>query len=327
MYQQEFFIFKTVADTKNITLAAKQLHISQPAVSLQIQNIENYYGTKFFNRSNKGVTLTKAGLIFYDYVCQILDMMKNAHEEINELADDHRGEVEIGATLTIGEYVLPNILACLYQIRPDIDFKVTIANTETVSQDILGKKYRIALVEGPVPDNRDLIIENFWHDELALVVPYYHPWARKGSVTLSELCKARLILREVGSGTRSVFELFLQEKGYSLSDFNITMELGSTQAIKQVVAIGLGVTIISALTVRRECEDHRLKVIKIQDCYMGRPLNILTNANNANTKEESFLIDFLHNQDLFERALHMDCTSESFMDACADNMALMLNNS
>ena len=75
MYQQEFFIFKTVADTKNITLAAKQLHISQPAVSLQIQNIENYYGTKFFNRSNKGVTLTKAGLIFYDYVCQITSLL------------------------------------------------------------------------------------------------------------------------------------------------------------------------------------------------------------------------------------------------------------
>lgn len=307
MYKQEFLVFKAVAETKNITLASRQLHISQPAVSLQIQNIENYYGAKFFNRSNKGVTLTKAGCIFYDYVCKMLDMLKNVQEEINELSDDHRGEVEIGATLTIGEYVLPNILACLYKMRPDIDFKVTIANTETIARDVLERKYRIGLVEGPVPENKDLIVENFWHDELAVVVPYHHPWAQKGSVSLNDLSKARLILREVGSGTRRVIELFLQEKGFVLSDFNITMELGSTQAIKHVVATGLGVTIISALTVRQETDEHILKAIKIQECDMGRPLNILTNANNAKTKEEHFFIDFLHNKDMFEKALNMDC--------------------
>jgi DNA-binding transcriptional LysR family regulator len=312
VYQQEFIVFKAVAETKNITMAAKQLHISQPAVSLQIQNIENHYGAKFFNRSNKGVTLTKAGQIFYDYVCKMLDMLTRVQEEINELAEDHGGEVEIGATLTIGEYVLPNILACLYMIRPDIDFKVTIANTETIARDILERKYRIALVEGPVPENKDLVVENFWHDELVVVVPYHHPWAQKGSITLNELTKAKLILREVGSGTRKVIELFFAEKGFKLSDFNITMELGSTQSIKNVVAAGLGVTIISALTVRKENEEKILKAIKIKDCYMGRPLNILTNANNAKTKEEHFLIDFLHNKDMLEKALHMDCVGGDF---------------
>jgi DNA-binding transcriptional LysR family regulator len=307
VYQQEFLVFKTVAEAENITLASKQLHISQPAVSLQIQNIENYYGAKFFNRSNKGVTLTKAGVIFYDYVCKMLDLLTQVQEDINELSEEHGGEMEIGATLTIGEYVLPNILACLYKMRPDIDFKVAIANTETVARDILERKYRIALVEGPIPEHKDLVVENFWHDELVVVVPYHHPWAKKGSVTLNELTKAKLILREVGSGTRKVIELFFNEKGFKLSDFNIAMELGSTQSIKNVVAAGLGVTIISALTVRRENEDQILKPIKIQDCYMGRPLNILTNANNAKTKEEHFVIDFLHNRDLLEKALDMEC--------------------
>ena len=307
MYQQEFLVFKAVAEAENITLASKQLHISQPAVSLQIQNIENYYGARFFNRSNKGVTLTKAGVIFYDYVCNMLDMLTKVQEDINELAEEHGGEVEIGATLTIGEYVLPNILTCLYKLRPDIDFKVAIANTETIARDILERKYRIALVEGPIPENKDLVVENFWHDELVVVVPYHHPWAEKGSITLTELTKAKLIFRELGSGTRKVIELFFNEKGFKLSDFNIAMELGSTQSIKNVVAAGLGVTIISALTVRRESEEKILKPVKIKDCYMGRPLNILTNANNAKTKEEHFLIDFLHNKDLLEKALDMEC--------------------
>ncbi|HQA07172.1 MAG TPA: LysR family transcriptional regulator [Syntrophomonadaceae bacterium] len=307
MYNQDFIVFKAVAETKNITLAAKQLHISQPAVSLQIQNIENYYGTKFFERSNRGVTLTKAGIIFYDYVCKMLEMTKNVQEELNELVEDHHEEVKIGATLTIGEYILPNILAYLYKMRPDIDFKVTIANTENITRDILERKYRIGLVEGPVPQSKDLEIENFWHDELVVVVPYHHPWAQKGSVTLNDLRKAKMILREVGSGTRSIFELFLAEKGLALSDLNITMELGSTQSIKQVVAAGLGVTVISALTVRKECEEEILKAVKIQDCYMGRPLNILTNANNAKTKAERFLIDFLHNKELLEKVVNNEC--------------------
>ncbi|HWQ76007.1 MAG TPA: LysR family transcriptional regulator [Syntrophomonas sp.] len=312
MSEQELLVFKAVAETKNITLAAKQLHISQPAVSLQIQNIENQYGAKLLNRSNKGVTLTKAGTILYDYVCQMLDMMMNVKQAISDIADDHHGEVKIGATLTIGEYVLPNILGCLYKLRPDIDFKVSIANTETITQDILERKFRIGLVEGPVPESKDLTIENFWHDELAVVVPYYHPWAAKGSITISELATARLIMREVGSGTRKVVELLLKEKGFDLADFNITMELGSTQAIKQIVSAGLGVTIISALTVRHECQDKILKTIKIKDLYMGRPLNVLTSANHAQSKEEQFFVNFLHNREMLERVLNSDYCPEEF---------------
>lgn len=307
MGEQELLVFKAVAETNNITLAARQLHISQPAVSLQIQNIENYYGAKLFNRSNKGVSLTKAGAILYDYVCQMLDMTLNVKQAINDIADDYHGEVKIGATLTIGEYVIPNILACLIRMRPDIDFKVSIANTETITQDIMERKFWIGLVEGPVPESRDLVIENFWQDELAVVVPYHHPWADKSSITLNELLSARLIMREVGSGTRKVVEILMQEKGVNLSDFNITMELGSTQAIKQVVAAGLGVTIISALTVRRECEYNILKTVKIKDLNMGRPFNILTSANHEKTKEEQFLVNFLHNKELMEKVLNMEC--------------------
>jgi DNA-binding transcriptional LysR family regulator len=143
-------------------------------------------------------------------------------------------------------------------------------------------------------------------------VPYHHPWANKGSINLNELSSARMIMREVGSGTRRVVEILMQEKGVNLSDFNITMELGSTQAIKQVVAAGLGVTIISALTVRQECEDKILKTVKIKDLYMGRPFNILTSSNHVQTKEEKYFVNFLHNKELIEKVLNMECFPEEF---------------
>lgn len=298
MFEQQFMVFKEVAETNNITLAAKKLHMSQPSISLQIQNLENKYGTRFFDRTNKGVTLTKAGVVFYDYVRQILDILTNAQQEVSNLIEDQRGLIYLGATLTIGEYVLPNILAYLFRNRPDVDFKVKIANTESISQDVLEKRIHIGLIEGPVPRHKELIVENFWEDELVVVVPSFHPWASRDSITLAELPEERFVTREVGSGTRKVMEMALKEGGLDPAQLNISMELGSTQAIKQVVSAGLGITIISSLTVRRECDQEIFKALKIQDAPLSRPLNILTSALTSQTKDERFFINLLHNRKL-----------------------------
>lgn len=303
MWEQQFLIFKEVAETKNITLASKRLHMSQPSISIQIQNLENEYGVKFFERTNKGVTLTKAGKIFYQHICQVIQIMKEAGEKIADLTEDKRGLIHVGATLTIGEYLLPHLLGYLYKVRPDIDFKAKIANTETIAQDVLDKKIHIGLVEGPVPENRELIVENFWQDELVVVVPFHHPWASRSSITLAELSTERMITRELGSGTRKVMEMALEERGLDPDHLNITMELGSTQAVKQVVSAGLGATIISALTVVQECNQQVLKALKIQDCPVYRPLNIILHAQTFQTKDERYFINFLHNRELLSQVL------------------------
>lgn len=312
MCEQQFLVFKTVADSKNITLAAKKLHMSQPSISLQIQNLENQLGTRFFDRTNKGVSLTRAGQIFYEHVCQVLELLQSVQEQISSLTEDKRGLVYLGATLTIGEYVLPHILAYLHQERPDVDFKVKIANTEVISQDVLEKRIHIGLIEGPVPKHKELVVENFWQDELVVVVPYFHPWSSRNSVTLAELLQERMIVREVGSGTRKFMELSLQERGLDPGQLNITMELGSTQAIKQVVSAGLGMTIISKLTVRRECDQRMFKALKIQDSPVYRPLNILTHAQTTQTKDERYFINLLHDRELLTKVLSMDyCLTET----------------
>ena len=304
--EQHLLVFKDVAETKNITLSAKKLHMSQPSISLQIQNLENQYGARFFYRTNKGVTLTKEGEVFYKHVQSVLDILSSAREEIGALAKGQRGLIYLGATLTIGEYILPNILAFLYKTHPDVDFKVKIANTESISHDVLEKKLHIGLIEGPVPQHKDLNVEKFWEDELVVVLPHFHPWASRKSITLSELPHERLVTREDGSGTRKVMEMALKERGLDLEHLNITMELGSTQAIKQVVSAGLGITIISALTVSQECEQKIFRTLRIQDAPIYRPLSILTNAQTNQTKNECLLINLLNDHKLLSDVLSKD---------------------
>jgi LysR family transcriptional regulator, transcriptional activator of the cysJI operon len=310
MFEQQFHVFKEVAEKKNITLAAKKLHMSQPSISIQIQNLESQYGARFFDRTNKGVTLTKSGKVFYEHVRQVLDILEKAQQQVNALAEDQRGLIYLGATLTIGEYLLPHILAYLYKERPDVDFKVKIANTESICQDVLDKRIHVGLIEGPVPRQKELVVESFWEDELVVVVPSFHPLAIQSSIALSELTKERIIAREIGSGTRKVMEMTLKERGLDPSQLNITMELGSTQAIKQVVSAGLGIAIISSLTVRRECELNIFKALTIQDAPIYRPLSILTLDKTLQTKEERFLINLLHDTKLLSDVLGLDnCNS------------------
>ena len=302
--EERFLVFKEVAETKNITLSAKKLHMSQPSISLQIQNIENEYGARFFDRTNKGVTLTKEGQIFYPYVLSVLDILLKAREQICALAKDQRGLIYLGATLTIGEYILPNILEFLCKTHPDVDFKVKIANTESITQDVLEKKIHIGLVEGPVPWHKDFNVESFWEDELVVVIPYFHHWASRDSISLAELPHERLVSREVGSGTRKTMEMALIERGLDPDQLNVTMELGSTQSIKQLVSAGLGIAIISSLTVSRECDKGILKILKIKDSPIYRPLSILTNVHTTHTKEERIFINLLHDHRLLSEVLN-----------------------
>lgn len=164
----------------------------------------------------------------------------------------------------------------------------------------------IGLIEGPVPQHKDLNVENFWEDELVVVISNFHPWASRKSITLAELPHERLVTREDGSGTRKVMEMALLERGLDPEQLNVSMELGSTQAIKQLVSAGLGITIISSLTVSKEADQKLFKTLKIQDAPIYRPLSILTNARTTQTKDERILINLLHDHRLLSDVLSRD---------------------
>ncbi|KKM09738.1 transcriptional regulator [Clostridiales bacterium PH28_bin88] len=310
MLEQQFTVFKVVAETRNITLAAKRLHMSQPSISLQIQSLENFFGARFFDRTNKGVYLTEAGKTFYQYVCKVLSLINEAHQELNGLAVEKKSNICIGATFTIGEYLLPRILAYMYGIRPDIAFKVKIANTEIIYQDVLEKHVDIGLIEGPVAQHKELVVENFWEDELVVVVPYHHLWGNRKYVSVADLCSEKMIVREQGSGTRKVMELALAERGINPGDLNVTMELGSTQAIKEVVCAGLGITIISYLTVKKECDQGVFRALRIKERPITRSLSILRNATIHQNADLRCFMSCLHSRDDMTKVLHSECCLE-----------------
>lgn len=301
--EQQFRVFKSVADTGNITQASKLLHMSQPSISVQIQHLEREYNARLLDRTNKGVSLTKCGTILYNYACQVLDLLQEASEAVGEATECKHGSVHLGATLTIGEYILPHIINKFNSDYPGIDFNAKIANTEILALDLVGKRIHVVLVEGPVPENWNLDVEPFWHDELAVVVAASHPWASRDSVTFDELKTEKMIIRERGSGTRKVMELALEKAGFGAAELNIYMELGGTQAIKQVVEAGMGVTIISALTVQQECQMGRLKTLSIDGCQLSRPLSMVTVSKAPLTKDEMEFAEFMRDTESLEQIL------------------------
>jgi len=159
--EYQLLVFKEVVETKNITLASKRLHISQPSVSIQIKGLEQEYGAKLLDRTNKGVSLTKAGEILYEHSCRAINIMQDAREQIRELTIDRHRYIKLGATLTIGEYILPPIIRHLDRFFDSLDFNVKIANTEMMAQDILENRINVALVEGPILENQAIRIETF----------------------------------------------------------------------------------------------------------------------------------------------------------------------
>lgn len=287
---EEFLVFKDVAYTGNITRTSERLHMSQPSVSIHIQNLEKEYGTQFLDRTNRGVTLTESGEVFYGYAKEIVQLICEAREAVLKAATCHHG-IRIGATFTIGEYLLPFFLREYYTNEQDADIDVQIADTEILAREIMDKRLHVALIEGPVPDDPNFTVETFWHDELVVVVPSDHPWSTSQSISFSELASETLITREQGSGTRKVMELALARSGFNHQDLNIRLELGSTQAIKQAVRCHMGVAVISALTVQEECRLKQMTALRVKDCSFARALSILTHTKgNLTADEESFLL-------------------------------------
>lgn len=270
--------------------------MSQPSVSIQVQNLEREFGTQLLDRTNRGVTLTESGEVFYGYVDEIIQLMLEAREVVPKTSNCRRGSIHIGATFTIGEYLLPYLIREYFKSEGDTDIDAKISDTEVLAQEILDRRLHLALIEGPVPDEPNFTIETFWQDELVVVAPVDHAWSGRTSVTFEELATERLITREQGSGTRKTMELALARSGFNHLDLNIRLELGSTQAIKQAVICGMGVAIISSLTVQEECRLKKLVTLRVQDCSFKRALSILSYAKGHFLPEEQAFVLLLRNK-------------------------------
>lgn len=240
-------VFLTVYKTQNMTLAAEQLHLTQPAVTRVIKEIENYYGVCLFERLNRRLYVTESGRRLYAQALHLIDTFESMEKEMRNL--DTFGLLRIGSTIALGSYLLPELIFIFQKQIPQIQVQVTVSNRRTLQKMLLNNQLDIALIEGGVDDSH-LHGEAFGGDRLVLITPPYHPLLKKKDVTLLDLLAYPLLLREKNSSVRIFIEQLFAVEG--LPPLNPHWESASTQAIVQAVSYGMGISLLPEPLVKRD---------------------------------------------------------------------------
>ncbi len=259
MSDRRLQVFHTVAGVLSFTRAAELLHMTQPAVTHQIRQLEEELNARLFDRSNNRISLTAAGEQVLEYATRIIALYEQMSESVKALTGDRAGLITIGASTTIAEYMLPGLLGDFRQNFPDVQIRLRVANTDAIVALVADNTIDLGVVEGEV-DNQLLRVEQCQQDELQVILPLGHPLTGKDSIEPLELTAYPFIHREDGSGTRSVVVRYLSEHGVDEHSLNRPFELGSTEAIKGAVQAGMGITIVSGATVSRELALGLLEV-------------------------------------------------------------------
>lgn len=262
-------IFHAVAEERSITNAAKRLFISQPAVSKQLAELEKTLGVRLFDRAPRGVELTEAGKLLYSYSQRLFALESEMSQALQDLKTLERGFLSIGASTTIGAYLLPEVLVSFHELFPHIAVGLEIGNTQEIQDKLLQGKVDMGLTEGFV-ENPQIEAEVFFYDEIIAIAAPHHPIFRESPITLERLCQEPFVMRESGSGTRAVIEMNLAERGL---EPEIRLALGSPEAVKRAVATGIGVALVSRWVVGAEVEAGYLQVIPVIDHQIFRPLH------------------------------------------------------
>jgi DNA-binding transcriptional LysR family regulator len=294
MEDHKLKVFCTVAETKSFSKASEIIHLTQPAVSLQIQALEELYETKLFDRSSSTVSLTPAGDILYRYAKEILALYAAAEKNIGELTGLVKGSISVGASTTIGNYVLPNVLADFRRTHPKIKVHLFVGNTKRIVEYLNSGNIDFGIVEGDVARQK-LIIEKLIADELVVIVPPLHPWAKKKEVSIYDVTKEPFILREDGSGTRQIIEKYLSKHGISSHDMKAAMMLGSTVAIKGAVESGIGVSMVSRWAARKESKYGSLKLLSIKEEKLLREFALIYQKNSIASHAVDEFLSYLKN--------------------------------
>ncbi len=264
-------VFSAVAEHRGFSRAAAGLHISQPAVSKAVRLLEREAGVPLIERAGRASRLTAAGERLAARARELFGVEAVAEEELRALRGLEAGSLRVGASTTIATYLLPPILARFHDAHPAIALRVTSANTRAITRALLERRLDVALVEGPVEHPR--IARRRWQsDELVVIAPPGHRLASRRGVAVGELAAQRFVVREPGSGTREVAERALSRHGVHPA---IALQLGSTEAVKQAVAAGLGLAIVSRYAAEDQLALGRIARVKLRGVALNRALTEL----------------------------------------------------
>jgi len=267
-------VFRAVAERLSFRKAGEDLYLTQPAVSLQIKALEEDLGVQLFDRTGRQIALTPAGTLLLNFAQQVHVLLDHAERQIAALNGEHAGELALGASTTVAQYVLPRLLAEFRRESPRVHITLISGNTEQIVSAVEEQRIALGLIEGPA-HSRDVATEALLEDELVLIASTAHEWAERASIACSEITSVPLLMRERGSGTRQVIEMALERRGIKPNAMQIVMELDSTEAIKSAVEAGLGVGFVSRWAIAKDSRlGSAFKIVEIEGLRIRRNFSL-----------------------------------------------------
>ncbi|NHE56471.1 LysR family transcriptional regulator [Cyclobacterium plantarum] len=275
MFDFRLKVFNTVARRLSFTKAAEELHITQPAVTKHIKELENQFDLAFFDRRGNKVQLSPAGEVLLKHTEEIQEIYRQIEFDLNQINQTYKGILHIGSSTSITQYILPPLLARFHKIHQDVRVELFSGNSEQIEQALLNKKIEVGVIEGK-SKRREIHYTPFLKDEIVLVCSSKNTLAKKDEIMPEELKKIPLLLREPGSGTLEVTADALKQKGISLAELQVEMQLGSTEAIKSYMQHSDCMAFVSLHAILDELKNGTLKIIEIKKLQIHRDFYFIT---------------------------------------------------
>jgi len=292
---QQLRILKAVATEKNFTKAAEILYLSQPSLSKQIKTLEKNLDTLLINRESNKISLTENGKVLLQYSERILALCEESCRALIDLKNGERGNLTVGASQTIGTYLMPRVLALFAQNYPQIDLKVQVNSTRIIANSIINREIDIAVVGGEISDDlkKTLSIEDFVYDELSLIISKSHPFAKKKKINKEDLYCLDFITLNSNSTIKKFIDNILIQNQIETQQLKTILQLNSIEGIKTAVSLGLGAAFVSSSAIEKEIKLQTISVIKIDNIKITRKLSIISNPECYKSKAFIFFYEEL----------------------------------
>ena len=272
----ELQIFAAAAETENFSAAARKLHLSQPAISFQVQALEQRLNVQLFQRIGRRIVLTEAGHDLLPMAREMMNLSSRIEESMCAAQGVIKGHLLIGCSTSPGKYILPHLIGAFRKQYPEVQFSVQVMDRQAVEEKLIEKMIHIGVLSLG-SRHKELECWTLLTDELVLIVGAHHPWGERERVTLAELGTADWILREGGAATRQLVAATLAEHGLPSDDLRVAMELGSVEAVEAAVEAGHGVSIVSRVAVQRGLELRRIRVVQVEGLSVQREIYLARN--------------------------------------------------
>lgn len=292
MLNDSIQVFLKVVEKKSFSKAAKALFLTQPAVSFQIQMLEEHYGTRLLDRLSRNMIMTEAGELLYKYATEIDAMQNSLEDNMRALTTSTIGRLKIGASNTIGDNIIPYILGSFKKRHPKVNLILEVGNSDEIEMAVHDTSLDVGMVEGP-SIGKDLESVPYVQDELVVVTAPGHPWTLTEEISLFDLDAYPFISRERGSGTRAEIEQHLKTAGFPINNLDNFMHLGTTTAIKTALQDGHSFSILSKWAIQDELKDGRLAVVALKETKFVRQFRIVTHKKKFHTQATEAFLDYI----------------------------------